>query len=221
MSQDTQELARLRAAFTASAAAAPEPESCPAPDRIWAAVRGELPPGELRALLDHTASCAACAEDWRLAVELNHQSAEQAGTVPGRVIQGRFGRWRAMAGAAALAASLLIAVGVYRGGNVGQPGYRGAGTEVHSLLAEGQALPRQAPVLRWTPLAGASAYDVSVSTEDLRQVASSRGQAAAEYRLPASAVAGLPAGSRLLWQVDAVFPDGHHVTSPTFSTTLQ
>ena len=220
MSQDMQELARLRAAF-AVAEAAPAPESCPAPDTIWAAVRGELPPAELRAVLDHTASCAACAEDWRLAVELDRQSAEQAGTVPGRVIQGRFGRWRSMAGAAALAAGLLIGVGIYRGGDVGQPGYRGTGTEVHSLLPEGQALPRQAPVLRWTPLAGATAYDVSVSTEDLSEIASAKDQTAAEYRLPASALAGLPAGAKLLWRVDAVFPDGHREPSPTFSLFLQ
>jgi hypothetical protein len=224
MTQDNQELARWRSAFTAPAEAAPAPEDCPAPETIWAAVRGELPPHEMREVVDHTARCEACAEDWRLAVEVDRKGARQTEAVPGKVIVGRFGQWRPMFAAAALAAGLLVAVGVYREAIVPTqtPIYREAeGTQVRSLLPAGQALPRQGAVLRWTPLAGAASYDVSVSTEDLRQVASAQGQAATEYRLPEAALAGLPAGAKLLWQVEAVFPDGHRVTSPTFTTLLQ
>ncbi len=226
MNQDTQELARLRAAFTAPAAAAPAPEDCPPPETLWAAVRGELPPQALREVVDHTARCEACAEDWRLAVEVERQAASRTETAPGKVIVGRFGafgRWRPVAAAAALAAGLLVAVGIYREAIVpAQPTYRESQqAQIRSLLPAGQALPRQTAVLRWTPLAGAASYDVSVSTEDLRQIAMAHGQTAAEYRLPPAALPGLPAGTKLLWQVDAVFPDGHHVTSPTFTTPLQ
>jgi anti-sigma factor RsiW len=230
MNQDTQELARLRAAFTALADDAPAPEDCPSPETIWSAVRGELPPQALREVLDHTARCSACAEDWRLAVEVNRQAEEQEETVPGQlpsnVVVGRFGRlgnWRSVAAAVALAASLLIGIGIYREAVVpGQPTYRASQeATVSSLLAAGQALPREAAVLRWTPLAGATSYDVSVSTEDLRQVASAHGQAATAYQLSQEALAGLPPGAKLLWVVDAIFPDGHHVTSPTFTTPLQ
>jgi len=224
MNQDTQELAKLRAAFTAPAAAAPAPEDCPSPETIWAAVRGELPPQALREVVDHTARCVACAEDWRLAVEVDRQAAAEASEAPlGRVIVGRFGRWRPLAAAAALAAGLLVAVGVYREAIVpSQPTYRETQqTQIRSLLPAGQALPRQAAVLRWTPVSGAASYDVSVSTEDLRQVAAAHGQTAAEYRLPQAELAALPAGTKLLWRVDAVFPDGHRVTSPTFTTPLQ
>ena len=230
MSQDDQELARLRAAFAAPDAA-PDPESCPSPETIWSAVRGELPPQPMREVVEHTALCPACAEDWRLAAELSRQQGEAAVTapgMPGKVIQGRFGRWRPLAAAAALAAGLLIAVGVYRtGGRTGglgvqEPAYREARhAGIRSLLAAGQALPRQAAVLRWSPLAGVTAYDVQVSTEDLRTVATAKGQTAAEYRVPASALAALPPGTRLLWQVDAVRADGTHETSPTFTTPLQ
>src|SRR5690349_316952 len=120
MSQDTQELERLRAAF-ATPDVAPNPKTCPAPETIWAAVRGELPPRELREVVEHTAVCAACAEDWRLAVEIEKQTAaSQTATVPaGRVIQGRFGQLRTWTAAAALAAGLLIAVGLYRTGGFG------------------------------------------------------------------------------------------------------
>jgi hypothetical protein len=225
MSQDNQELARLRAAFAAPDAA-PDPETCPAPEAIWAAVRGELPPRELREVVEHTAVCASCAEDWRLAVELEKQSAaSQTATVPaGRVIQGRFGTLRTWSAAAALAAGLLVAVGLYRTGNFGpqEPTFREAqGTTVHSLLAEGQALPRQSAVLRWSPVPGAASYDVRISTEDLRLVDTVQGRTATEYRVPDSALAGLPPGTKLLWQVDAVFPDGTRQSSQTFDNRLQ
>lgn len=226
MNQDTQELDRLRAAF-AVPDAAPDPESCPAPETIWAAVRGELPPRELRATVEHTATCSACAEDWRLAAEVDRQStASQAApaTTGAKVIPGRFGQWRSLTAAAALAAGLLVAVGLYRTGGLGpqEPTYREApGTTVRSLLTEGQALPRQGAVLRWSPVPGASSYDVRVSTEDLRVVDTAQGQTATEHRIPASALAELPAGAKLLWQVEAVFPDGTRQSSPTFTNPLQ
>jgi hypothetical protein len=231
MNEENQEIERLRAAFTAPAADTPTAEDCPSPETIWSAVRGELSPQALREVVDHTARCAACAEDWRLAVEVNRTDATQEETapaeLPANVVVGRFGRlgnWRTAATAAALAAGLLIAVGIYREAVVPSPStYREPGpqTPVRSLLPAGQALPREAAVLRWTPLAGATSYDVSVSTEDLKPVASAHGQTATEYRLPEDALASLPPGTRLLWLVDAVFPDGHRVTSPTFTTPLQ
>lgn len=228
MSQDIQELERLRAAFAIPdpAGSAPDPATCPAPEAIWAAVRGELPPRELREVVEHTAVCASCAEDWRLAVEIEKQTAgSQTTTVTtGRVIQGRFGQFRTWTAAAALAAGLLIAVGLYRTGNIGQqePTFRESETAtVHSLLAEGQALTRQSAVLRWSPVPGAASYDVRISTEDLRLVDTAQGQTATEYRIPDSALKELPAGTKLLWQVDAVFPDGTRQPSQTFNNPLQ
>jgi hypothetical protein len=220
MSNEAQQISRWRAAFAASDVA-PDPASCPTPETLWSAVRGELPAEQMREVVDHVAACAACAEDWRLAAELVRQE-EKAATVPGKVIPGRFGRWRPLAAAAALAAGLLIAVGVYRTQPVQEPTYREVQhAGIRSLLPEGQALPRQAAVLRWSPLAGAVSYEVQVSTEDLRTVATAKGQTATEYRVPESALAGLPSGARLLWQVDAVRPDGTHENSQTFITPVK
>jgi hypothetical protein len=223
MNQDAQQLEKLRAAFAASDSA-PDPRSCPSPETLWSAVRGELPAPQMREVVDHVALCAACAEDWRLAAELNRQE-ERAATVPGKVLQGRFGSWRPLAAAVALAACLLIAVGLHRSGQLGPrqpPTYREAQHEsIRSLLPAGQALPRQAAVLRWSPVTGATSYDVQVSTEDLQAVATAKGQTAAEYRVPESVLSALPPGTRLLWQVDAVRPDGTRETSPTFTTPLQ
>jgi hypothetical protein len=221
MSNEAQQISRWRAAF-AESGPAPDPASCPTAETLWSAVRGELSAREMSDVVDHVAACAACAEDWRLAAEINRQE-ERAAIGPGKVIPGRFGRWRPLAAAAALAACLAIAVGVYRANQPAQePTYREAQhAGIRSLLPQGQALPREAAVLRWSPLAGATSYDVEVSTEDLRPVAAAKGQTAAEYHIPESALAGLPAGSRLLWRVDAVRPDGSHENSQTFITRLK
>ncbi|HEY4597695.1 MAG TPA: hypothetical protein VIJ02_14950 [Thermoanaerobaculia bacterium] len=221
MSNEAQQISRWRAAF-AEPDPASDPASCPTPETLWSAVRGELPAQRMGEVLDHVAACAACAEDWRLAAEINRQE-ERAAAVPGKVIQGRFGQWRPLAAAAALAAGLLIAVGVYRTQQPVQPPiYREAPhAGISSLLPQGQALPREAAVLRWSPLAGAVSYDVQVSTEDLRPLATAKGQTGTEYRIPPSALAGLPPGGRLLWQVDAVRPDGTHENSPTFVTAVK
>jgi hypothetical protein len=220
MTNEAQQISRWRAAF-AEPDAAPDPASCPTPETLWSAVRGELPAQQMGEVLDHVAACAACAEDWRLAAEINRQE-ERAAAAPGKVIPGRFGQWRPLAAAAALAAGLLIAVGVYRTQQPAQPPiYRGPHPGVSSLLPQGQALPREAAVLRWSQVAGAVSYDVQVSTEDLRPVATAKGQTGTEYRIPPGALAGLPPGAKLLWQVDAVRPDGTHETSPTFTTTVR
>lgn len=222
MTEDANNFARLRAAFQAPAGPAPAPETCPAPEMIWEGVRGELPPQQMREVLDHTASCAACAEDWRLAAEIEREASRSATAAPGKVIVGRFGRFRSLAAAAAIAAGLLVAVNVYRDSGPQEPTYRNAEqTDVRSLLPEGTALPRQGAVLRWSPVPGATSYDVQVSTEDLQVVATAQGQTATEYRIPESGLQNLAPGTNLLWQVDAVFPDGTRQSSPTFTTPLK
>ena len=145
MSQDTQELARLRAAFAARPAGSPRAGDLPGARGDLGRGPGRAAPAELREVMEHTAVCASCAEDWRLAAEFERQSAAaQTATLPaGRVIQagsGSGGRWTA---AAALAAGLLIAVGIYPPGGFGPGAHlpRGRGTEVRSLLARGAGPP--------------------------------------------------------------------------------
>ena len=222
MNEGNQELDWLRAAFTAPAKAAAEPH--PEPDTIWAAVKGELPPQQMREVVEHTAMCASCAEDWRLAAEFSKESVAEATRPAANVVYGRFRQWRPFAAVAAMAAGILIVIGIQSDDAVKpvDPGYRNEQrTEVRSLLPEGQALPRQAATLRWAPVPGASSYNVQVTTEDLRAIASQESLTGTEYRLPESALTGLPAGSQLLWQVEAVFPDGTRQPSETFFTPLQ
>lgn len=223
MNEGNQELDWLRAAFTAPGQGSMEPH--PEPDTIWAAVRGELPPQQMREVVEHTAMCSACAEDWRLAADLSKESAVEAAKPAANVVYGRFRQWRPFAAVAAMAAGILIVIGIRTDDRIkpGQePGYRNEQrAEVRSLLPEGQALPRQAATLRWSPVPGAASYNVQVTTEDLRAVASQESLTGTQFRLPERALSGLPAGSPILWQVEAVFPDGTRQPSETFFTTLQ
>ncbi|HVR97621.1 MAG TPA: zf-HC2 domain-containing protein [Thermoanaerobaculia bacterium] len=224
MSPEDQELARLRAAFAAPAGAAPEPESCPPAEKVWAAVRGELRADETREVVEHVAFCASCAEDWRLAMDLQQQEPARETAAPlAPVVYGRFQRWRPLAAAAAMAAGLLIVIGLQSDDLWGPrtaPTYREAERTAIRSLAEA-TLPQQGGTLRWSALPGAVSYDLVVSTEDLRVVAEQQGLTATEYRLPASALAGVAPGTKLLWRVDAVMADGRHESSPTFTTTVR
>ncbi len=216
------ELARMRRAFASLSQTAPEPAACPLPEKIWEAVRGELPPGEIRAIVEHMAACPACAEDWRLAVALQKPETASNVVIPAaeRFTLGRRLRSWGLAAAAVLA---LAVVGVqFAQQGAEQAGYRGGEGTIQSLVEEGQALPRNQFLLRWSALETPGAtYDVEVSTEDLRVVASAGNLREPQLLVPASSLAGLPPGTRLLWKVDAELPEGGQLSSATFVTTVQ
>jgi hypothetical protein len=233
LKDDDNEIASLRKAF-ATSSYTPEPAVCPAPEKIWDAVQGALPADEVREIVLHTAVCAACAEDWRLAHTLQTESEAGAAVAPPAPLRfaPRFNQLRNW-GLAAAAALALAFVGLQwfqrpllPAGPDSSNGstYRGSQATIRSLVAEGQALPRDRFLLKWSPPAGApavTAYAVEVSTEDLRVLSSAEGLKATEYQVPASALADLPAGSRLLWKVETDLPEGGHVKSPTFITPVQ
>jgi hypothetical protein len=226
MMMDDQELASLRQAFATHSQQTPEPAACPAPEKIWDAVQGLLPPGEVREIVQHTALCAACAEDWRLARTMQEQEAATAAAPAPLRFAPRQHRLRTF-GLAAAAALALAVVGVQwleRPGGPTTAEYReGQQATIQSRVAEGRALPRERFVLEWTAPAAAktATYGVEVSTEDLRVVASAEGLRTPRYQVPASALQDLPAGARLLWKVEAELPEGGHVSSPTFVTPVQ
>lgn len=224
MKREEGELARLRRAFASVPQIEPVPAACPSPEQIWGAVRGELPPGEIRQIVEHTALCASCAEDWRLAVAL--QKPESASNVV-HATERFTARQRIRNWGLAAAAALAVAVGgilwQQQALNNGEVIYReGEQATIQSLVEEGHALPRDQFLLRWSaPATPGATYDVEVSTEDLRVVASAEDLGEPQFQVPASALAGLPPGARLLWKVDAELPLGGHVSSPTFVTTVQ
>jgi hypothetical protein len=210
-------ISRLRAAFTAPG---PPTGSCPEPDRIWEAVRGELPPEEVREIVDHVAVCASCAEDWRIAMEFEKESeaSREKDTVVRPFPARRFQPWIA----AAAAALVLTLGGVYLEQTrkpVPPAEYRGEESGIESRTQEN--LPRQSFVLRWSPIPDAESYDLLVTTAELDTIADPKGLTTTQYQVPASALANLSAAAQLHWRVTAIFPDGGRKQSPTFTTALE
>jgi len=210
---------RLQRAWTALAERALPSAACPEPARLWAAVRGELTPGETSALVDHTAGCPACAEAWRLARDVGPAA-------PARPEVGRPARssaWRGGWGAVAAAVAAVAVVSAVLLGRAPEvPQYRAAEeTAIRSLVSEERPLPRAAFVLRWTPGPAGSRYTVEVATEELTPLARAGGLTAAEYAVSEAALRGVPAGGRVLWRVETVLPDGSRAGSATFRTHVQ
>jgi hypothetical protein len=204
----------------------PQPEqACPAPETLWSAARGDLSGPELEALASHLRTCAACAEALAVSAEL----ATEAEPRPAAASRRRIPRTAAVAaGVTALAAGLVVFL-VQRA--PGPPGSRGAEVEasrgdiagaaaIRSLSTEQQ--PAAAARLQWTPVDRALRYHVQLSTEDLHPVYERTVEAPA-LTLP-FALADLARqrseGVVLLWQVEALLPDGQTVLSPTFRMRL-
>ncbi len=203
----------------------PEPESCPEPERMWAAVHGEMPADEARELIEHTLACPSCAEEWRLARDVGRQTAETAQTAPesagGRVLRMAHRFRRAAVPLLAAAAALLIVVGLPRDSPQPPGDFRAGETEtIRSLLPRDEVLTRQDCLLRWSEVEGAL-YTVTVSDADLEVVAQAEDLAQPQFRVPAKSLATLEAGVELYWQVEAVMPDGSKKSSSTFVSRLE
>jgi len=196
---------------------------CPAPDTFWAAAAGELPFEQVRALVDHGAHCGRCAEAWRILADVRREAGE-AVTAPARppaLPPAAPSRRRTLV---PLAVSAMAAVGLWVVLRPAPPRpapvERGNGGAV-TVRAESSAVqPAGEAVLRWSEVPGATSYNVTVLTPELVVVHQAVGVAAHELRLP-QGVGQRAAGGGLLWNVDAVLPDGRTVASPTFELHLK
>ncbi|MEM7049317.1 MAG: hypothetical protein AAF604_06645 [Acidobacteriota bacterium] len=220
------ELERWRRAFQDRSAGADD-QQVPA-DEIWQAVRGELPRDATQEMIDRTIEDPDLAWEWRLARELEaERQAEEGRSVEGaagrdRVVPLRRSSWpRAPLIAAALALAMLSAIFFLRPADE-EPIFRDpGGPVVESMLESDEALTAAAATLRWTGPEEAR-YTVSVlRADDLSELFRSADLAATEVTLPPELLADLPAGSVLLWRVEATLPDGSRVASPTFRQALR
>lgn len=204
---------RLREAFGSLSGRAPSTAACSDPARIWAAVKGELPAAEARSLLEHSIGCGECASAWKLAAELVVQT-EPAATAKGR--------WRWVAAAAAAALVLAVAPFWLRGKRQEAPVFREEGrAEIRSLVPEDQPQPRSRCLLRWSAGPAGTRYNIRIATGDLRVLASAKALEKAEYLVPDSALAGLPAEAKIFWRVESLFPDGTQEVSMTFVARVE
>jgi hypothetical protein len=232
---------RLRRAFSTYDDPELEVEEIDA-ERIYLAAAGELPEDERRAVIDQVATSAAAGEIWRLAVELQRAEAkgvqededaafevgelddQPAGEViPFRVAAPAPRRFFPRRSLTTIAAVLAVAIGfgLWTRMNAPAPELRGAGSALGATISDGATLPRDAFRLVWVPVPEAGVrYTVRVTTEDLRQVAEARRLEAPSYLVPKAALAAFPAGTRLLWQVEARGADGRTVASPAYEVEI-
>ena len=225
MSEPSEDLERR---FRAALSDRDDPE-CPPADTYWAAAAGELPFERVAALVDHAATCARCAEAWRILADVRRAAAGAAAEVnlpppPRSVLGGPPARPRLRTRTLLpLALSAMAAMGLWvvlRPPSVRPlPVERGTGNGVTVRAESPEVQPARDAVLRWSEVPGASSYNVTVLTPDLVVVHQALGVSGREFRLP-EAVRQRAAGSELLWNVDAVMPDGRTVASPTFELRL-
>ena len=197
----------LRRAFADCPADQGSPEH-PAPELLWDAATGALEPDEVGPIIDHVSACGVCAEAWRLARAM--EAPAQAGKHRRRA--------RVWPPAVAALAAAAIALIVWQRGPADPPGpsrYRGGKSELALHIPDGAVLPRHAATLRWDSAGPGARYAVQVTTEALALVAEARSLEHTEWIVPASALAPLGDGTRLLWRVEATLPDGSKRRSPT------
>lgn len=216
--------ARIREAFLARAERAVPGDGCPDPGLVWSAVRGELPHERIREVGLHATGCAACAEAWQLAREVSRASQPEPVPFrrPSHATRRARARWigLAVATAAALFAIALLLPGGTMVGQEGRETLRGAEETIHPLTDPGRRLARSSCTLRWNGPA-ASRWEIRVATEDLRVIVEAVDLDSTEFVVPAEALAGLPPGSKIVWQVHAKLPDGRRLASRSFVQSLE
>jgi hypothetical protein len=213
-------------------AALPETDAadCPPADAYWAAAAGQLPFERVRALVDHGARCAQCAEAWRILADVRGAAAEADPVahhppatrplVRGRVAPPRLRR-RAFLPVALSAVAAVGLWAVFRPPPPRPPAVERGNAARPTVHAESPPVqPAGDAVLRWSEVPGASSYNVTVFTPDLVVVHQAVGVSGRELKLPGGVGQRAPGGG-LLWNVDAVLPDGRTVASPTFELQLK
>jgi hypothetical protein len=221
MSIDDGGLDRLRAMLAASAVSAAPTGDCPTPDQIWAALDGDLSGPEVEALAGHLAGCAGCREAWQLARRVAGENGEVRPI--DRAERPAFRRrWRPLLAGMAAAALLVVGLGVIVKTRTQRVEYREPEQgEITSLVGPDVALPHSHCLLRWSPGPDGSQYKVDVATESLEVIATSDIIDTPEYLVPPETLARLPAGAKLVWQVELMDPEGTVTLSPVFVNYLE
>jgi hypothetical protein len=180
-------------------------------ERVFSALHGDVSDEERRAVVDELIRNPRAASAWRLAREL-----EPPDRI-GRRLMNTPRTWMAIAATVAIMAGAAWLFVPWRS----EPVFRtGESRSIASLLPAGARLSRAAPVLRWTPVEGAR-YRVRVLKEELDLLDESDDLAVPEYRLRDDILQKVPAGGRILWQVEARAGVAAVVVSPTFSARLE
>jgi hypothetical protein len=206
----------LRTAFQDSQAANVD-EPCPAPEALWALTRGELDASSARPIVLHSSRCARCGSALRIAIEMGQQVSPAMAT---NVVPFRRFRLGVSIGLAAAIAATVIIVPQLRPADSGIHERGGAPEGIRSLVPS-TPRSRSGLVLEWSPYPAAVRYQVSLAAPDLRVVFQKTGVSGTRVEVPEAALASVPRGGRLVWNVEATLPDGRTVQSPAFDLVLE
>ena len=215
---------RLREGFEGASNLAEGGVACPAAERIWESVEGELDRAANEEMLRHLAACGACAASWRLARELLEVEGGRVRELPGTTRSTIRPWWLGLAAAAVvvLVAGFLVVQRLPTAGPPQDPVYRTAPDgKLASEIDPDVALPRDDFVLRWSGAPAGSVYDLRVTTDRLKPLHREFGIENDQSRIPEEALTEVPPGSVLFWTVTAHLPDGGRWTSVTFRATVE
>lgn len=212
---DSQERDRWRDAIAAFEDGERPSGTAPEPEVLWSALRGELDPVPSRDAVVNALGSSQGHEELRLFLALEEElGGEQLAPAPaGGTVR------RLVFGAVAVAAAAAALVWVLRpaptlppeAGTVRAP----AEAAVVSTV-DGESLPRAAFELRWERVGQDCTYAVRASTPQGVVVTEASGLQATSLTLDPET---LPAGGKVLWQVDFVCEDRQGQSS-TFSTSV-
>ena len=212
---DDLKLEALRAAFIAADEAAPAVAAADL-DAIQRALDGELGAQERSKLIERLSAEPGLAAAWRLALELRNGLESAPANFTRRT-------WIARNRTLLAAAAVVVATVAGLWLRAPSPPVERAPSlpAIVSRLAEGATLPRERFELTWQSPFDAASFDVDVLDADLRVLFRARGLTAARATVPATALAGLSAGSDVLWRVEARSPGGEVSASRTFVQRLE
>ena len=197
---------------------------CPPADRIWEAVAGELSPEAVRQIVEHTAQCMDCSIAWRVALEVGRETESDGRVASLRPLRSRAARSFLFPGvglaAAAIAVLLLRGPWTHPDRRGPVEAERGSKRSLVSLNAPGTQ-PRNAVVLRWSPLPGAERYSVTVLSSSLDVLHRAFGLSTTEFRIPPESLSGQPSPARVLWSVEATLPGGGVIDSDVFTVDIE
>jgi hypothetical protein len=212
----------LQRRFTEPPEGASPAGDCPEAETFLDAVRGRLPPRENRDLADHAAICPSCTVAWKLARDYADEAGLEIDAEPSRGVS-PIRRWAPAA--AALAAVVLLAVVLIPWQRETEPTAPVLRTPVQetieSLVPVDARLPAAEFTLRWSPGPQGARYAIRVTDRRLEHLAGAAVLDRPEYTVPEAALSGLEPGSRVLWQVETVLPDGRRIVSATFATEIE
>ncbi len=213
-------------------------------EAIWEAAAGRGSKESRQGLVDRLVTDVVAAESWRIAVELQREL--QAAEIE-KASRGR--RWRlstsrqgwlvaAALVIATLGVALMTRVDQWGGRDTSEQVFRQGGglsgdPEIQSALSESEPLPRDRAVLRWSldssldsslnPSSESSneaRYTLRVLGPNLDPLLTLRNLDEPEAHLPVRPLEKVADGEQLLWQVEALLPDGRTITSSTFFASL-